>query len=81
MLNLNYDKRFDVLYILFSDTNNTYGEEDDFGVVIHRDFDTDEVTCITIFDFKKKLNANQLSKLALPVDIDYANDVVPLIHS
>jgi len=71
MLSLSYDKQFDVLYILFSDSSNSYGEEDHFGVVTHRDFNSDEVTGITIFDFAKKYHANQLSAIDLPADIDY----------
>lgn len=59
MIKLNYDKRFDVLYTHLSDASNSYGDEDDYGNVIHRDFESDEVTALTIFDFMQKCENNK----------------------
>jgi len=71
MLRFSYDKTYDVLYILFSDDDNTYGDEDDQGIVLHRNFNTDDITGVTIFDFEKKYRTNQLPVLSLPIELDY----------
>jgi len=73
MLSLNYDRRFDVLYIRFCNSEDSYGEEDDFGVVTHKDFTTDKITGLTIFDFSRKCETNQFPTVDLPVEIDYRN--------
>ena len=54
MLSLNYDEKFDVLYLGFADKRNSYGEENDKGVVTFRDFCSNEITGVTIFGFKER---------------------------
>ena len=66
MLTLNYDKKFDVLYLTFADNSNSYGEEDDFGNVTHRDRVSNEVTSVTVFDFMAKASNGQLGRVACP---------------
>ena len=66
MLTLNYDQKFDVLYLTFADNSNSYGEEDDNGYVIHRDRISHEITSVTIFDFMAKASNGQLSRAAGP---------------
>lgn len=51
--NITYDSIFDVLYVNFGRTSNSYGDEDNDHLVIFKDFDTEEVTGLTIFDFKQ----------------------------
>ena len=70
MLNLNYDSQFDVLYIQITNTSTSYGDEAIDGLVVLRDFLTEEITGLTIFGFKDKLQLNLLP--SLPVDIDVA---------
>ena len=79
MLSLNYDKKHDVLYISIGAPKPSYGDEEKSGVVILRDINTDEITGITIFDFKKRLESNSLNVLDLPINIDFINDVNPYI--
>ena len=57
MLRVNYDKKFDVLYLVFADNSNSIGDEDDYGIVTHKDRNTNEITSITIFGFQQKLQA------------------------
>ena len=55
MLNLDYDKKNDVLYISIGRPKPSYGEEDVPGIVILKDIITDEITGITVFDFMKRI--------------------------
>ena len=74
-----YDKQFDVLYMKFSDNSNSYGDEDDYGIVIYRDRKSDEITSITIFDFMSKYQDGRLSSIASPKTINYSDEVIPFI--
>ena len=66
MLTLNYHNKFDVLYLKFADNSNSYGEEDDFGNLTHRDRMSHEVTSVTVFDFVAKARNGQLGRVACP---------------
>ena len=66
MLTLNYDQKFDILYLKFADNSNSYGEEDDFGNLTHRDRVSHEITSVTVFDFMAKARNGQLGMVACP---------------
>lgn len=53
---INYDSKFDVLYYTWGDTSNSYGDEDDDGIVSVRDIESDEIRGYTIFNFKRICN-------------------------
>lgn len=72
MLNINYDKEFDVLYISFGKPKPSYGEEDASGIVIRKDMNTDEITGVTIFYFMKRIKENSLSDIHFPKKINLA---------
>ena len=55
-----YDKKFDVLYIALGDRSNSYGDDSEGNVIYLKDIDTDELTGITIMNFKKKYIENKL---------------------
>ena len=55
-----YDKKFDVLYIALGDHSNSYGDDSEWNVIYLKDIDTDELTGITIMNFKKKYIENKL---------------------
>ena len=55
-----YDKKFDVLYIALGDRSNSYGDDSDGDVIYLKDIDTDELTGITIMNFKRKYIENKL---------------------
>lgn len=67
-LRFNYDKKNDILYISIGAPKPSYGDELEEGIVIRKDFTTDEITGITIFDFRKRLENNDthLEHLPLP---------------
>ena len=54
-LNLNYDNKFDTLYISLIPGSQSYGEEDQPGLIVMRDLENDTLTGYTILHFKKKL--------------------------
>lgn len=73
---IDFDAKNDVLYIVLTPSHLSYGEDRD-GVVIMRDVDTDEITGLTIFDFKRKYNNNSLSDELLPKRFSFGKDVYP----
>lgn len=79
MLNLNLDRKNDILYIKINSTNNSYGDETENGVVILKDLEDDNVTGITIFDFIKRYKENKIKDLNLPIQIDFNKDIYPKI--
>ena len=71
MLSQNYDSKNDILYLAFGNKRESIGDEVIDGYVVMRDFFTNEVTGLTIFDFMSKYHANKLPAYQLPVDVDY----------
>ena len=57
MLDFDWDKSRDILYIRLGDTSNSKGDRDESGFVILKDLKTKEITGITIFDFAKRSRA------------------------
>lgn len=80
MLKLDYDEEFDVLYISFGTPRPSYGEEDTPGIVVLRDIHTDEITGVTIFDFKQRLEDGTIKDLKLPVNIDFTSDAFAFVR-
>jgi uncharacterized protein YuzE len=76
MLKINYDNEFDIMYISLGDPKPSYGEEEIPGLILLKDINTDEITGITIFDFKKRLEEDSLRNLDLPIKIDFEQQIV-----
>lgn len=60
---VDYDKRFDVLYVALSDKKHSYGDDSRPGLVIMRDLDSDQITGFTVFSFSKRMQDHSLSSL------------------
>ena len=56
MVTAKLDEKNDILYVNFSDTKNSYGNEIDNGLVCLYDMFDNSLTGITVFDFSKKYN-------------------------
>lgn len=71
-VDVSYDNVFDVLYLKFKSTSNSYGDETIDYLVIFKDIDTDEITGLTIFDFKKLYDRKDkiISIIAKYIDTD-----------
>lgn len=70
MLNLDYDRRHDILQIREQGCGASYGDEDDNGIVIFYSIDTNKTTGIMIYDFRKRLEAGELSQVKVPFHVD-----------
>lgn len=79
MLSINLDKKNDVLYITTDDMRESYGDEIENGLVVFRDLSTEQITGVTVFDFLKKYQKNEIDSIKLPIDIDFKRDVYPKI--
>lgn len=69
----------DVLYIATDDMRESYGDEIENGLVVFRDLSTERITGVTVFDFLKKYQKNEIDSIKLPIDIDFKRDVYPKI--
>ena len=67
-LRFNYDNKNDILYISIGTSRPSYCDELEEGIVIRKDFNTNEITGVTILDFIKRLDSNDtnLDNLPLP---------------
>ena len=80
MTEIDYDSKYDVLYVALANMENSYGTEDSEGILVHRDMTTKEVTGITIFEFKKRIMGQVDWPIILPESINFERDLEPLIH-
>ena len=71
MLNLDYDKQFDILYARLPFSGHSYGEEDSDGVITYHNIETGAVTGVAIYSFKKRLENGSISTIHLPFAIDF----------
>ena len=71
MLNLDYDKQFDILYARLPFCGHSYGEENEDGVITYHNIENDSVTGIAIYSFKKRLENGSISRIELPLSIDF----------
>lgn len=71
MLNIsyNYDKKFDILYARLPFSGHSYGEESNNGIVTFHNIQTDAVTGVAIYDFKKRLERGGIPITPIPIDI------------
>ena len=69
-INLDYDKKYDILYARFPFSGHSYGKEDDDGVITYHNIETKTITGIAVQDFKERLNAGNLNLKLLPVPLD-----------
>lgn len=66
-----YDSKYDVMYISFSDSNHSYGDDELPGIIMRRDMDTDEITGYTITRFKELYSKHQLPQLPRSFPLSY----------
>jgi len=67
-INYEYNSMFDILYIKLENSNDSYGHEDDCGIVLNYDFKTKNLVRIDIWDFKFRIQNNE--EISLPIFID-----------
>ena len=76
-MKINYDSRFDTLYVVLSDNLNSYGDDTLGNVIVMRDIDTDTVTGVTILSFLKKYKSGSLPQLPADIGFSIEADILP----
>ena len=67
-INYEYNQMFDILYIKLDDTKDSYGHEDEYGIVLNYDYETKKLVGVDIWNFKRRFE--QKEKILLPMEID-----------
>jgi uncharacterized protein YuzE len=70
-LNIQYDSKADVLYLSFGDRREAVGIEEEQGVIVRVDPETDEFRGVTIIDFFRRVTDSGLA-LSLPLSTPHA---------
>ncbi|WP_162609395.1 hypothetical protein [Flavonifractor sp. An82] len=78
-INIDYDKRFDTLYVALGNKSNSYGDDSSDGIILMRDLITDAITGFTILSFFKKYHSNSLPKLPDSLGFSIEKDIIPKI--
>jgi hypothetical protein len=70
---LNYDYEYnstlDLLYINIDYSDDSYGDEENRGIVLNYDFKTDKLVSIDIWDFEYRIENNKPIPLPITVDL------------
>jgi len=66
--NYKYNAMFDILYLRLADSDNSYGHEDENGVIINYDYDTKRAVGADIWDFKRRISNKK--PIVLPFQVD-----------
>lgn len=69
VLNLNYDRKYDILYARLSDYVPSYGDEED-GIITYFSIETDAITGMAIYNAREKIINGDLDGFMLPIPID-----------
>jgi hypothetical protein len=76
---LNYDKKYDLLYIGFGDRSNSFGDEANADFTIMRDFTTNKIVGLIVWDFGNKYKNNVLPAWPEGIEIDTNLDIASRI--
>ena len=77
---IDYDSRFDTLYVALGDKSNSYGDDSADDIILMRDMDTDEITGFTVLSFLRKYARAALPKLPQHLNISFERDIIPIIQ-
>ena len=78
-LRIDYDTKFDTLYVKICDGKKSYGDDSKSGIILLRDAKTDMITGFTILSFLKKYKNNNLPTLPAEINCSIADDILPQI--
>ncbi|HBY21054.1 MAG: hypothetical protein A2Y24_03435 [Clostridiales bacterium GWE2_32_10] len=70
MLNYNFDKNDDILYVTIGYPIPSYGEEDIEGIILRKSMQTHELAGITILDFRDRLKNHKEDLSSLPITLN-----------
>lgn len=78
-IRIDYDRRFDTLYVALGDKSNSYGDDSLNDIIVMRDMCTNTITGFTILSFLKKYHSNSLPKLPESLGFSIEKDILPRI--
>ena len=67
---MSYDKKYDILYARYPNAGDSYGEEDDNGIVIFHNIQDDSVTGVAVYSISEKLKNGEIDLNELPVSLN-----------
>jgi uncharacterized protein YuzE len=70
---IEYNREYDILYIRLKDSYDSYVEERTKGILVNRDFETDEIVGVDIWNFSKRILNNE--PLPTPINVDYFKNI------
>ena len=79
MLNLHYDKKYDILNIIVDDSSNAVGCEEYDGLVVMRDYGTNVITGLMLYNFLDKYERHCVPHFPDELDIVIERDIMPAI--
>ena len=68
-IDINYDRKFDVLYARVTNYSPSYGDEVD-GIVTLYSIESDSITGMTIYNAKQRIQQGNIDAASLPLPID-----------
>ena len=78
-ISIDYDSRFDTLYVALGDKANSYGDDSQNDIIFMRDADTEAITGFTVLSFLKKYRSNKLPELPDSIGFSFERDILPKI--
>lgn len=78
-MKIDYDNRFDTLYVALGDKSNSYGDDSLNDVILMRDAGNDEITGLTVLSFRRKATSPLLQKIFSELGISVEKDILPHI--
>ena len=63
-----YNSMYDILYLDICHSDDSYGVEETYGIVLNYDYETQKLSSIDIWNFKTKMDNKE--QINLPVDFD-----------
>lgn len=76
-MKINYDHKYDTLYVAIADKTNSYGDDSTDGIILMRDMDTDVLTGFTIMRFLNKYRQGTLPPLPPEIHCSFERDIIP----
>lgn len=74
-LNLNYDRKYDILYARLPGYSPSYGDESN-GVVTFYSIETDNITGMAIYNAKERILCGDIVGNMLPIPINLYSETV-----
>lgn len=75
-LAINYDRKYDILYVDIPSTEPKYGEAQENGIVTFLGMETDKVLGFFVENFRERVSNHQLDPDELPISMNIYDPVI-----